>query len=222
MVLMIILIIVVIITILMITPINLCFDYDGKDLKLWIKYFFIKIQLLPQKPKKEKDKKKKKEKVHKEDEKVEESVKEKEKKRGISEIIDILFDILAFVKDFTKDMRKMFFVKELKIDIVVATGDAYSTAMDFGYACSGIYTIAGILTSFITFNELPDINIKADFNKSETTSKLTFRLCVRPILLIISGIKYIIKAIKLYMGIVNDDNKNSKKKSKKDGVKNGK
>ena len=220
MALMIILIIIAIIAILMIIPINLCFDYDGESLKLWINYFFFKIPLLPQKPKKKKEKKKK---SHKETKKPEEVVQKKKKKQnGISEIIEILSDVLDFVREFTRDVRKKLFVKELKIDIVVATGDAYSTAMDFGYACSGIYTITGMMTSFITFNEFPDINIKADFDKNKTTSKLIFKICLRPILLIIIVFKYIIKAIKLYMKIFNDDNKDSKEKLKKDGAKNGK
>lgn len=220
--LIIILSILAVIAFLLFLNVNIYIDYRNDKLKVWLRYFFIKINLYPakekKKPKKSKktdDKKSKKEKTTQteKDEKKEGVFSSIAKNGGVSGVIDVLTQILDLVKSFSSSTIKHLRIKKLWLNLTVGGEDAASTALNFGYACSAVYPLLGALSGLIVFLKTPDISITTDYDKKETTAELL--LCFRMRLGLIIGIilKYGIKGILLYIGLSKADN-NSKSNSK--------
>lgn len=225
--LIIILSIIAFILLLLIIPVSIYIDYNGENIKIWLRYLFIKFQLIPQKEKKEKKKKpKKKSEKNPKNEKKEEKEKENPflnfiEAQGISGVVDILKSIINIVKDFLNYIRTHILIKKLIVNITVAGENAADTAIDFGNTCSMIYPLLGTLSGIVTVCDIPDVNISADYNSKKSKTKLYTVIAVRPIMLLCALVIYGVKAMMLYIKITMSDNK-KEENNFKDGANNGK
>lgn len=213
--------VIVLLAIVLLIPINIYLDYDGENTKFWVKYGFIKYNILPQKPKKKKKAKKEKTENKKEKEKSSTPFSGFLEENGVGGLIEVLCEILRIVKDFSGSIRRNLIVKKLIIAVVVGGDDAYQTAMNFGYVCSGVYPVVGGLSALLEFKKLPEIDIKVDFDSKQNKANLFFQLAIKPLNILTSAGIYGIKALKLYMKITatNTKTENQKKQeNKKDGA----
>ena len=246
--LMIILIVIAVLVVLLLIPLNVYIDYDGKTVRLWLRYLFVKIPIMPKPEKKKKTKKfqkpQKPEKVKKPKADVTENKNPEEnaekqtqstatqenpkqdppnpkkegtaakllKAHGLSGVMEILEEALSIVKNFLNCVLTHIIVKKLTIHIDTGGADAYHTAMNFGYVCSGVYPLLGTLSALIIFKEVPDICIQADYDRTNSKICLFWHISARPLFLLTAAVVYGIKAVKLYLHITNTD------KNSKDGV----
>ena len=146
---------------------------EYKDqLSLWIKVAFVKVQLIPQKPKKKKKKPKKK----KVKEKKQEQITEKQenallkfvKEKGISGVINILKQISKLATDTLKDLFKRITVTEFTLNVQVAGEDAADTAIKYGYCCSVIFPAVSAILSVVKYKER-NVKIVPDFSDNPET-----------------------------------------------------
>lgn len=204
-----------VIAFLLFLNVNIYIDYRNDTLTVWLRYFFIKINLYPtkekkkpEKSKKTDDKKTKKAKANQaeKDEKKESIFSSIAKSEGVSGVIEVLTQILELVKSFSSSTVKHLIIKKLSLNLIIGGEDAATTAINFGYACSAVYPLLGALSGLITFLKTPDINITTDYDKKETTAQLL--LCLRMRLGLVIGIvlKYGIKGLLLYIGLLKADN----------------
>ncbi len=225
-ILMIILIVIAVLILLLLIPVHVLLRYDGDTTRLWLRYLFVPFTFVPKKKKaknekekndnatkKENRKKSEKDKSEKaetdEDEKKESTFARIFKAQGLSGVIAILEEITDIVRKFLDSVLKHIIVRKMKLKIIVGGEDAYQTAMNFGYCCSGVYPILGTLSALITFKKVPDVSITADFDRKESDIFLEFDISSRLLFLLASLIIYGIKAVKLYLKIKNTD-ENSK------------
>ena len=143
----------------LLTLFNIYVYAEYKDqLSLWIKVAFVKVQLIPQKPKKKKKKPKKK----KVKEKKQEQITEKQenallkfvKEKGISGVINILKQISKLATDTLKDLFKRITVTEFTLNVQVAGEDAADTAIKYGYCCSVIFPAVSAILSVVKYKEV--------------------------------------------------------------------
>lgn len=217
--LVIILSILAVISLLMLFSVNLYIDYKENKTTVWIRYLFFKIPISPRKKKKTKDKKDEEKKSQKKAEKnAEKSSKEKKenifsstlKSEGLSAVIEILEKIINILKEFSVSTLKHLKVKKLKLDVTTAGEDAADAAINFGYACSAIYPIVGILSGLINFLNIPDLNITVDYDKKETEASLFLQFKMKLFFLLAIILKYGIKGILLYINLTKTDTKKNK------------
>lgn len=212
-----------VIAFLLFLNVNIYIDYRDDKLAVWLRYFFIKINLYPTKEKKkpEKSKKKTDKKADKAKQKKTDTDEKKEgvfssisKEDGLSGVIEVLSQILDLIKSFSSSTLNHLRIKKLSLNIVAGGEDAAQTALNFGYVCSTVYPLLGALSGLITFLKTPDINITTDYDKKETTAQLL--LCFRMRLGLVIGIvlKYGIKGILLYIGLSKADNNKENQKVK--------
>lgn len=212
--------VIVFLAIILLIPINIYLDYDGENTKFWVRYGFIKYNILPQKSKKEKKPKPKKEKTKTKEKNSNKKEKEKSsnpfsgflEENGVGGLIEVLCEVLRIVKDFSSSIRRNLIVKKLSIAVVVGGDDAYQTAMNFGYMCSGVYPVVGGLSALLEFKKLPEIDIKADFDSKQNKANLFFQLSIKPLNILTSAGIYGIKALKLYMKITATNTKTENQK----------
>ncbi|MBO5415905.1 MAG: hypothetical protein J6A83_04680 [Clostridia bacterium] len=167
------------------------------ELRLWVRVLFFKINILPQKKKKrgaqsmsarkaERIRKKLRKKAEKKKltakEKEQEKKAEKGKKKEPREIVDNIKMITSLavlvVERFFKHLR----IRLARIKIIVATGDAASTAVMYGAITQSLNILLPLLESVKCFEKLPqsDISVDLDYLAEEPTVdiKLMFSLRV--------------------------------------------
>ncbi|MBQ7384691.1 MAG: hypothetical protein IJV72_07890 [Clostridia bacterium] len=167
------------------------------EVKLWVKVLFLKINILPSKEKKgahsmsvkkaEKIKKKLRKKAEKKKLAAAEKEKEKaekkatHKKKTIGETIanvKMLTSVAVIVIErFFKHLR----IRLARIKIIVATGDAASTAMAYGAITQSINVLFPLLESVKNFEKLPqtDISVDLDYLEEEPTVDIKLMFSIR-------------------------------------------
>lgn len=143
-----------------------------------LKIGFIKIRLLPEKPKKKKTEEKpkvKEPKPKKENQKEKEiSLKKLLKQNGVSGIINILKKIASLAVGALKDVFKHIIIRELSIDVVIGGDDAAETALNYGKACSVVYPSVSTITQACICQDF-NVLVSPDFtdgSKSSASCKL--------------------------------------------------
>ena len=155
----------------LLTLFNIYVYAEYKDqLSLWIKVAFVKVQLIPQKPKKKKPKKKKvkEKKQEQRTEKQENALLKFVKEKGISGVINILKQISKLATDTLKDLFKRITVTEFTLNVQVAGEDAADTAIKYGYCCSVIFPTVSAILSVVKYKER-NVKIVPDFSDNPET-----------------------------------------------------
>lgn len=206
----IILLILTVITTLLLFSVNLYIDYNLGNITVWLKYLFIKIPIYPRK-KESKKKNNPPQKVNKEPKKKTEEKKENffislAETKGLGAVVYIFAEILRLVKSFSLSVIKHLKMKNIKLDITAGGENAADAAVNFGNACSVVYPILGTLSGIIKFLSVPQVNIKVDYDKKETTSSLLLHLKIRLIFIIVIILFHGIKGILLYINTTKTDN----------------
>lgn len=213
--LVIILSILAVIILLLFFSVSLYIDYKENKTTVWIIYLFFKIPVYPRKKKKTEQKKSNK----KPEKKAEKSPKDKKenffastvKSQGLSAVIEILEKVIQILKDFSSSTLKHLKVKKLKLDVVTVGEDAADAALNFGYASSVLYPALGVLSSLISFLDIPDVSITVDYDKKEETSaSLMIQFKMRLFFLLAIILKYGIKGVLLYIDVTKTDTKENK------------
>ena len=148
---------VLIILLILLIRLKVRVSYDENGFLAWFKVLFFKIKLPP-------DKKEKTEKQH-----------TAEKKNGgkLSEITDIVTVALGMLGRAITSIR----IDNLQADVIIATDDAFKTAMAYGSAAAG----CGILLPVIENNfkiKKKEITAHADFESGEMRVSLNAQVSI--------------------------------------------
>lgn len=170
-------------------PFHISVGYDDK-IRVSIRYLFIKLDLLPvkSKPKKEKPPK---EPTPEKEEKPAEKPKEKKpnpliemvKANGYDGMMTVLSNLVNILKIYGGKIFKSVVFDEIYLYILVATGDAASTAIKYGQTCQKIYPLMGYICSNNIVKKY-DIDVDTDFLANKTQGEFFFdmHLCIRKII----------------------------------------
>ena len=142
--------IVLFIALVMFIPITLRASYKEK---FWCAVYigFVKLQLVPAKPKKEKKKKKAK----KQTQKTEQPKKATEKKPslikqyGIEWLLNLIKKVAELAVSALQDFFSHILVKKLSLSISVAGDDAADTAIKYGKYCAVVYPAVGTIVRVV-------------------------------------------------------------------------
>ena len=196
--------IILLLFLLLIIPVKVWLDFTDGIFSLKIYYGLIKVYN-SNAPKKEKTLEEKKE----ENKERKKTAAKKGKKSKISQLFDIkkeqlgimgatkyFLDVLKGVLEKIIWLIKKIRFERFKLNLVVASFDAATTAINYGYFCTAIYPILSILS--INSNlELKQVNISADFNKTAMDFDVSFGLRTRLIYFVIIAIKLLFEYKKL-------------------------
>ncbi len=167
-------------------PLKVSMAYDDK-IHLTVKYLFIKLNILPVGPKKEKkEKKPKKEKPPKPEKPKEEKPKGEKKPNPILEmvkangydgmmaVIQNLFKVLGI---YGGKIFKSIKFDEIDLYISVGTGDAASTAIKYGETCQKVYPVFGFICSN-NFVGKYDVSVEPDFLANKSQGEFFFDMSI--------------------------------------------
>lgn len=180
---------------------NLILTYDGA-LSLYLRVLFLKIKITPREKKKTslrkytlkrykrslereaaKREKKKRRKANNKAEKKstkkkkETDLEQKEKsKKGVKDIIELVGLVSAALGGLIKSFGKHLKIKMIRMNIIVATGDAAKTAVVYGTVCQGVAYIMELLYNLtgFTVKRNGEVTVSPDFTAETSTIDLKF------------------------------------------------
>lgn len=197
--------IVLFIALVMFIPITLRASYKEE---FWCAVYigFVKLQLVPAKPKKEKKKKKAK----KQTQKTEQPKKATEKKPslikqyGIEWLLNLIKKVAELAVSALQDFFSHILVKKFSLSISVAGDDAADTAIKYGKYCAVVYPAVGTIVRVVKCKDY-GVDINPNFSeKTETEINFDFAARIFAFRLIGLAVKHGIKGIKLLAEVKND------------------
>lgn len=154
------------ILLILLIPIGLKLKYQNK-LELWLYIGFVKLRLIPAKPKKLKKEKGK----SKTEEKQKEHTKKKNiiQEKGLSWLVSLIKKAAELAGGVLKDFFKHIIIKKFMLSISVADEDAAKTAVNYGYYCSAVYYAVGIIAGAVKCKKY-GVDIKPNFSEKAKSS----------------------------------------------------
>ncbi len=186
-----------ILLILLLLPMTVDLTFDSK-LMLKIKYLGITLFDNQKRVPVKKSKKKKSKSTSKDDAPAKKDgfVKKTYKQKGLLGTINYFSDILVIVIKKLWWVVKRLKFRRFKLDIIIATADAADTAMQYGKICAAVYPIISLLQSVNDF-KAKNINISADFDKTQSQFKTSIFVKTQVIYLLITVIGILVQFLKL-------------------------
>ena len=108
------------------------------------------------------------------------------KKRGFAGSVKELFNFADTCFKKIKKLLKHIKIRRLFLDIIVASSDAATTALEYGAVCSCVYPVLSFLTSAADV-KLKQVNIKSDFNASNPDLSFSLSARLRMVYLLIAA-----------------------------------
>lgn len=197
--------IVLFIVLVMFIPITLRASYKEE---FWCAVYigFVKLQLVPAKPKKEKKKKKAKKQTHKTEQPKKATEKKPSliKKYGIEWLLNLIKKVAELAVSALQDFFSHILVKKLSLSISVAGDDAADTAIKYGKYCAVVYPAVGTIVHVVKCKGY-GVDINPNFSeKAETEINFDFAARIFAFRLIGLAVKHGIKGIKLLAEVKND------------------
>jgi len=192
------------VALVMFIPITLRASYKEK---FWCAVYigFVKLQLVPAKPKKEKKKK-----VKKQTPKTEQPKKATEKKPslikkyGIEWLLNLIKRVAELAVSALQDFFSHIMIKKFSLSISVAGDDAADTAIKYGKYCAVVYPAVGTIVRVVKCKGY-GIDINPNFSeKAETEINFDFVARVFVFRLVALAVKHGIKGLKLLAEVKNE------------------
>lgn len=192
------------VALVMFIPITLRASYKEE---FWCAVYigFVKLQLVPAKPKKEKKKK-----VKKQTPKTEQPKKATEKKLslikkyGIEWLLNLIKKVAELAVSALQDFFSHILIKKFSLSISVAGDDAADTAIKYGKYCAVVYPAVGTIVRVVKSKGY-GVDINPNFSeKAETEINFDFTARIFAFRLIGLAVKHGIKGLKLLAEVKNE------------------
>lgn len=192
------------VALVMFIPITLRASYK-EDFWCAVYIGFVKLQLVPAKPKKEKKKK-----VKKQTPKTEQPKKATEKKPslikkyGIEWLLNLIKRVAELAVSALQDFFSHILIKKFSLSISVAGDDAADTAIKYGKYCAVVYPAVGTIVRVVKCKGYR-VDINPNFSeKAETEINFDFVARVFVFRLVALAVKHGIKGLKLLAEVKNE------------------
>lgn len=191
------------VALVMFIPITLRASYK-EDFWCAVYIGFVKLQLVPAKPKKEKKKVKKQTPKTEQPKKATEKKPSLIKKYGIEWLLNLIKRVAELAVSALQDFFSHILVKKLSLSISVAGDDAADTAIKYGKYCAVVYPAVGTIVRVVKSKGY-GVDINPNFSeKAETEINFDFAARIFAFRLIGLAVKHGIKGLKLLAEVKNE------------------
>lgn len=182
---------------LLFIPVTLTASYED-GLKAKARYLFLTFQIAPPKEKKRKKRKKKQEPPGEEPAPKESKIKQLIKEQGLSGFLHMMKELAVLAAGAAKDVLRHLKIKRLDIDVTVVGEDAADSAVNFGYACSVVYTAVGMLTALSGCKKY-HVSVVPGFEAQKSQVAGYAKVSLAPAFALAAAIKALVKYFKLVL-----------------------
>lgn len=198
----IVLFIILLLLIILLLPVTADLSYKG-ELSYRFKYAGItlfdseKMVDIKNVKRKKKNKKQDKEKSSEEQDKPKENFFKKiYNQKGFFGTVRYCANLLGIILKKLLWVVKHFKFRRFNLDVTLASEDAANTALEYGGVCCAVYPVLSLLESTADF-KMKQVNISADFDKTEPEFQISLSVTTRLIYWLIAAISAIIEYFKL-------------------------
>lgn len=125
-----------------------------------------------------------------------EKLKQTFKRRGLEGIVEIIKELAAISGGLLGCVFKHIVIVDLDLNIVVAFDDAYKTAVNYGYVCSGVYPGLAVILRVFKYKDY-NVNITTDFDKKKPEIDVTADVSIIPWFVVVGAVQALIRFLKL-------------------------
>ena len=193
------------IIIMLFIPVALRFIYKDGDLRIFVRYLFIKVRVFPL-PKVKKGKQKP---AAQKSDKQEADDKDKDKHEKQNVTLQDVWGLVKSSKWALGFIRRRITFYRIKIYILAAGDDAHKTAVFYTRLASAIYIGLEIMRELFKVKE-PDVRIAPDFLRDSTYCDISFNMRIKPIVLLVAAASLFIAFLKLKIKKPKPDPKQTK------------
>ncbi len=118
------------------------------------------------------------------------------KEKGFVNTVKYFAKISGIILKRVLHLLKRFKFKKFKLKIIYASDDAASTAIEYGGICCAIYPIIALLETTVNL-KTKEINISADFDKTEPEFEISVSVTAHLINFIIAFVAVMLEILKL-------------------------
>lgn len=161
-----------------------------EEVKITLRYLFLKLNLLKKKERKIEKK------LPKEEKSVANSIRDKIKVNGISEFIDMIKEISKLFLGIFKKLFSHIIIDRIYLNLVISSNDAADTAMKYGYACSVIFPAMNIITNTSKCKS-KTLKIVPNFSNNEDKVNFITKFHIRPVFVLGTAVYAFFSYIKL-------------------------
>lgn len=191
------------VALVMFIPITLRASYK-EDFWCAVYIGFVKLQLVPAKPKKEKKKVKKQTPKTEQPKKATEKKPSLIKKYGIEWLLNLIKRVAELAVSALQDFFSHILIKKFSLSISVAGDDAADTAIKYGKYCAVVYPAVGTIVRVVKCKGY-GVDINPNFSeKAETEINFDFVARVFVFRLVALAVKHGIKGLKLLAEVKNE------------------
>lgn len=191
------------VALVMFIPITLRASYKEE---FWCAVYigFVKLQLVPAKPKKEKKKVKKQTPKTEQPKKATEKKPSLIKKYGIEWLLNLIKRVAELAVSALQDFFSHILIKKFSLSISAAGDDAADTAIKYGKYCAVVYPAVGTIVRVVKCKGY-GVDINPNFSeKAETEINFDFVARVFVFRLVALAVKHGIKGLKLLAEVKNE------------------
>ena len=185
---------------LMFIPVTFYVSFEN-DVKLSMRYLFVKIRILPDKPKKkEKKGAPTEEKPKQGDEKdVLKKLKEVSNKTGLGGFIEIITDLAKTVGGSAAGIIRHIVIKSFDAEVKSGGEDAAQTAINYGYVSAVIYPAVSIILGGVKKYKSARVQIFPDYNSKSSSVNFSCVFRIKLWWVNLNALRALIKLIKGFM-----------------------
>lgn len=169
-----------------------------------VRWLFLKFVIYPQKekPKKEEEKVEKNKPENKEKKvktkKASNPLKTFYENQGFNGVLELIKNTYAALSGMMKRIMKSIIINDIDLRMIVSSGDAASTAIEYGKICSEVFPAMGAISSNVKVKK-HNIDIRPDFINSIKKAQFHIDLSVTPLRItnaaLILGIQLLFKVL---------------------------
>ena len=172
---------------LLLPSVRVCFSLQSGQMKVIVCYLFLFYRIYPFKEKPKKKKRKKP--APKEDEKEPPAPEDKQKKTFTMQTLRQYRRYIRKAQKILRSLCKRLVIYKVKARVQVAGDDAHRTALKYSKTACLAAVLMHILGKLFTVKKA-DIIISPDFLREQSACDISFRLRIRPIFLLIAGVRF--------------------------------
>ncbi len=175
-----------------------------QELKLSVRYLFVKIRLVPRTPKEEKAEKKPKEPKEKKEDKEENKEKENKfseifKKTGVGGLLEIISDLAGIARDGAGKIIRRIVISKLVIEIRSGGEDAAAAAVNVGYISAALYPSVSVILNSVKKYKSARVQVFPDYDSGKTSAMCMARVKIKVWWVLSAAVSTAFKLLKKFL-----------------------
>ena len=174
------------------------------DLSIYLRFWFLRFKLYPEKPSKKPDAETKNAQTDKKPSKLKQLI----DKNGLKDTLSTVFNTVKIILNSLSKISKHIRIRRLKLIVTAASENPALTGIEYGALCAVVFPFVKLLQNSTKLNEKgAEVSVKSDFIITEPKFQLHTVIKLRVIYILSFGISALVGLVKQNIVKINEEPK---------------